>query len=154
MKKIICLLATIASLSIQAHEAHQAQDIRPISTENAPKAIGPYSQAIQAGGFLFVSGQIPLDPATGAFSGEEIEEQTEQVIRNINAILAAEGLTLEHVVRSEVYLKDLNDFQRMNAIYAKWFSHEAKPARQTMQVSKLPKDALIEISCIAYVPSR
>jgi 2-iminobutanoate/2-iminopropanoate deaminase len=125
-------------------------DITPVVTENAPKAIGPYSQAIVAGNYLFVSGQIPIDPTIGKMTAVTIEEQTFQVLNNLEAILAAQGLTLENVVKTEVYLKDLNDFAVMNKIYAERFSHEVKPARATIQVSKLPMDALIEISCVAY----
>lgn len=144
MKKLCCILALVGAL--------QAAEMDEIFTDQAPKAIGPYSQAIRAGDYLFVSGQIPIDPATGAFAGKEIEEQTEQVLRNLVAILTAAGLKLEDVVKTEVYLKDLSHFQKMNAVYAKWFSHEIKPARQALQVAHLPQDALIEISCIAWAP--
>lgn len=124
--------------------------LRLIETEHAPRAIGPYSQAVAAGSFLFVSGQIPIDPKTGVISATTIEEQTEQVIDNIEAILKSENLSLKHVVKTEVYLKDLQDFTAMNHIYTQRFSHAIKPARQAMQVAKLPMDARIEISCIAY----
>ncbi len=127
-----------------------SKNIRVIETEHAPKANGPYSQAIAAGPFLFISGQIPIDPKIGKIVSSTIEEQTEQVISNIKAILAAEGLTLEHVVKADVFLKDMQDFQQMNAVYAEHFSHTAKPARLTVQVAKLPLDVRIEITCIAY----
>jgi 2-iminobutanoate/2-iminopropanoate deaminase len=123
-----------------------------VSTEEAPKAIGPYSQGIRAGQFLYISGQVPLDPVSSQMAGTTIEEQTLQVLNNIEAILRAQGLTFEHVVKSEVYLKNMDDFKAMNAIYAEKFSHAIKPARQAMQVGKLPLDALVEISCIAYIP--
>jgi 2-iminobutanoate/2-iminopropanoate deaminase len=130
-----------------------AQDeIVKVTTDQAPKAIGPYSQAIRAGHYLFVSGQLSIDPATGKLTGDTIEEQTQQVLNNIEAILNAQGLTFEHVVKSEVYLKDLRDFQGMNGVYATRFSHDTKPARQAMQVARLPLDALVEISCIAFIP--
>lgn len=128
--------------------------IFPVQTENAPKAIGPYSQAISAGSYLFVSGQIGLDPTTGKLAGETIELQTEQTLRNLEAILFSQGLTLENVVKTEVFLKDLKDFQVMNALYAEKFSYEVKPARATIEVSNLPLNAKIEISCIAFIPSQ
>jgi 2-iminobutanoate/2-iminopropanoate deaminase len=120
-----------------------------IDTEKAPKAIGPYSQAVIAGDFVFVSGQIPIDPKTGKIMESSILGQTRQVIDNIEAILMSVGLNLSDVVKTEVYLKEMKDFQEMNAIYAERFSHSIKPARQAMQVAKLPLDALVEISCIA-----
>ena len=121
-----------------------------IETANAPKAIGPYSQAIKAGSFLFVSGQIPLNPKTGELVERTIQAQTLQVLDNIEAILQAAGLTFDHVVKTEVYLKDMQDFKEMNILYSARFQSSAKPARQAMQVAKLPMDALIEISCIAF----
>lgn len=123
-----------------------------IETDLAPMAIGPYSQAICAGQYVFISGQIAIDPALGKLVGETIEEQTHQVLKNIEAILSARGLTLENVVKTEVYLKDLKDFLGMNGVYAEKFSFPAKPARATVQVSKLPLDSLIEISCTAFLP--
>lgn len=129
-------------------------NISPIITEQAPKAIGPYSQAICAGAYVFVSGQIALDPATGKLVGESIEDQTRQVLKNIEAILVAQGLSLEDVVKTEVYLKDLKDFAAMNGIYGERFTYPIKPARATVQISKLPFDALLEISCVAYIPER
>ncbi len=125
--------------------------IRRIDTEAAPKAIGPYSQAIAAGSFLFISGQLPIDPKLATISALTIEEQTQQVIDNIAAILESENLTLKNIVKTEIYLKDLHDFQKMNAVYAQHFNHEIKPARLTIQVARLPMDALIEITCIAYL---
>ena len=114
-----------------------------------PKAIGPYSHAVRAGNLLFVSGQIPIDPAHGKIMETTIQAQTRQVLANIEAVLRSEDLTLENVVKAEVYMKDLSQFQEMNAIYAEAFSFPVKPARQAMQVARLPMDALIEISCIA-----
>ena len=114
-----------------------------IETENAPKAIGPYSQAVAAGGFVFVSGQLPTNPHG------TITEQTTQVLNNLAAILKAANLSLSDVVRCEVFLKDLSDFHVMNTIYADHFSQPIKPARQTIQVANLPLNSKIEISCIA-----
>jgi len=124
--------------------------ITPIVAEAAPKAIGPYSQAVMAGNFVFVSGQIPLSPSTAIIVQDGIREQTRQVIKNIEAILIEAGLSLMSVVKTEVFLKDMNDFAAMNEVYATFFTGETKPARQTVQVSRLPRDVLIEISCIAY----
>lgn len=122
-----------------------------IETENAPKAIGPYSQAVRIRHLLFVSGQLPLNPKTGKIEEVSIEGQTRQVLANIKAILQAGDCGMEDVVRTEVYLKDLQDFAAMNQIYAEYFSSEIKPTRQAMQVAKLPLDARIEISCIAFI---
>jgi 2-iminobutanoate/2-iminopropanoate deaminase len=119
-----------------------------ISTAGAPAAIGPYSQAIRAGNLIFVSGQIPLDPATGQMAGDDISVQTEQVLKNLSAILQAAGLNLAKVVKTTVYLRDMADFAKMNEVYAKFFASPA-PARATVQVAKLPKDATVEIDAIA-----
>lgn len=118
-----------------------------ISTPNAPQAIGPYSQAVEANGFVFVSGQIPIVPATGQMP-EGIEAQTEQVMRNIGAILEAAGLTYSNVVKTTVLLKSIADFGTMNGIYAKYFTTDC-PARAAFEVSALPKGALIEVEVIA-----
>ena len=123
-----------------------------VKTEKAPKALGPYSQAVLAGPFLFVSGQLAIDPITNKLTGTNIEEQTLQVLKNIEAILAAQGLTFENVVKSEVFLKNMNDFNGMNRIYSEKFIYDIKPARQAVEVAKLPLDGLVEISCIALVP--
>lgn len=119
-----------------------------ISTPNAPAAIGPYSQGIQAGSTLFVSGQLPIDPATGAFAGENIASQTRQSLTNIKNILAAAGASMNDVVKTTVMLKNIGDFAAMNAVYAEFFT-EPFPARAAYQVAALPKDALVEIECIA-----
>ncbi len=118
-----------------------------ISTPNAPQAIGPYSQAVEANGFVFVSGQIPIVPATGQMP-EGIEAQTEQVMRNIGAILEATGLTYSNVVKTTVLLKSIADFATMNGIYAKYFTADC-PARAAFEVAALPKGALIEVEVIA-----
>lgn len=119
-----------------------------ISTPNAPAAIGPYSQGIQAGSTLFVSGQLPIDPAAGAFAGEDIASQTRQSLTNIKNILAAAGASMNDVVKTTVMLKNIGDFAAMNAVYAEFFT-EPFPARAAYQVAALPKDALVEIECIA-----
>lgn len=119
-----------------------------ISTPNAPAAIGPYSQGIQAGSTLFVSGQLPIAPATGAFAGEDIASQTRQSLTNIKNILAAAGASMNDVVKTTVMLKNIGDFAAMNAVYAEFFT-EPFPARAAYQVAALPKDALVEIECIA-----
>ena len=122
-----------------------------IETLNAPKAIGPYSQAVQVGELLFISGQIPINPKTEQVEETSIEGQVGQVFANLKAILNAAGCTFDHVIRVEVYLKDLQDFAAVNAMYAEYFSGPIKPARQAMQVGRLPLDVKIEISCIAAI---
>jgi len=119
-----------------------------VKTERAPAAIGPYSQAIKANGFVFLSGQIALDPRTGQMVGQDIKVQTRRVMDNITAVLDAAGSSLEKVVRCTVFLKDMNDFGPMNEEYGSYFK-ELPPARTAVQVTKLPRDALIEIDVIA-----
>lgn len=121
-----------------------------VSTPSAPAAIGPYSQAISAGGLLFVSGQIPLDPTTGAMVDGDIAAQTHRVFKNLEEILKAGGASLDAVVRTTVYLADMNDFPAMNEVYATYFSSPA-PARATVQAARLPRDARVEIDCIAVL---
>ncbi len=121
-----------------------------ITSPDAPAAIGPYSQAVKAGPFLFLSGQIPLDPATGQLVPGGIEAQTRQVFSNIEAILKAAGLSFDAVVSATVYVADMNDFGKVNEIYATHFSSPA-PARATVQVARLPKDALVEIQVTASI---
>ena len=118
-----------------------------ISTSNAPAAIGPYSQAIETDGYIFTSGQIPINPATGEVEGKTIEEQTEQVMHNIGALLEASGLTFANVVKTTCFLADLNDFAAFNAVYAKYFPNEA-PARSCFAVAGLPKGAKLEVETI------
>jgi 2-iminobutanoate/2-iminopropanoate deaminase len=119
-----------------------------VSTARAPKAIGPYSQGIKANGLLFLSGQVALDPQTGEFIGSDVRQQTERVFENIKGVLEAAGANLNHVVKTTVFLKDMNDFAAMNEVYAGYFA-AAPPARSTVQAARLPKDALIEIEVIA-----
>jgi 2-iminobutanoate/2-iminopropanoate deaminase len=127
--------------------------IRPISTPSAPKALGPYSQAIHAGQFLFVSGQVPIDPATGNLVGGTIADQTRRALQNTGEILKAAGASFRQVVRTTVYLADLADFPAMNEEYATFFNDAGgpQPARSTIQAAKLPKDARIEIDVIAFL---
>jgi 2-iminobutanoate/2-iminopropanoate deaminase len=122
---------------------------KTIETNQAPKAIGPYSQGISANGFVFTSGQLALDPATGEFVGEEIKEQTRQSLNNVKAILEAAGLTMDQVVKTTVFLKDMNDFAEMNQIYSEFFTEGNYPSRSAVQVARLPKDGLVEIEVIA-----
>jgi 2-iminobutanoate/2-iminopropanoate deaminase len=119
-----------------------------IATSNAPQAIGPYSQAIRAGGFVFVSGQIAIEPESGNIIGGTAAEQTERVMENLKAILAAAGTSLEKVVKSTVFLKSMSDFASMNEVYGRYFPQDP-PARSTVEVARLPKDVLVEIDVIA-----
>jgi 2-iminobutanoate/2-iminopropanoate deaminase len=119
-----------------------------ISTKDAPQAIGPYSQAVKAGGFVFASGQIPLDPETGEFVAGGVAEQTEQVLKNLSAVLEAAGTKLASVVKTTVFLADMNDFAAMNEVYARFFA-ENPPARATVEAARLPRDARVEIEAIA-----
>jgi 2-iminobutanoate/2-iminopropanoate deaminase len=119
-----------------------------IKTANAPAAIGPYSQAVSFHGFIFVSGQIPLDPATGQVVAGGIEEQTQRVLQNLLAVVEAAGSSLTEIVKTTVYLKDMNEFGAMNEVYGRFFTDGA-PARATVEVSRLPKDVRVEIDCVA-----
>lgn len=125
---------------------HTVREI--VTTEAAPQAIGPYSQAIRIGDFVFTSGQIPIDPQTGAFVEGGIAEQTEQVLRNLAEVLKAAGTSLEAVVKTTVFLADMDDFAAMNEVYGRYFSNEP-PARSTVQAARLPRDARVEIDVIA-----
>ncbi len=120
-----------------------------VATTQAPAAIGPYSQAIRADKFVFVSGQLPIDPATGAFAGEDVTAQTRQSLTNIKNILESEGLTMANVVKTTVLLKNIADFGAMNEVYGTFFEGDC-PARAAFEVAALPKDALVEIEAIAY----
>ncbi|HVG28903.1 MAG TPA: RidA family protein [Pyrinomonadaceae bacterium] len=119
-----------------------------VATKSAPGAIGPYSQAVVAGGFVFASGQIPLDPATGEFVAGGVAEQTEQVLRNLTEVLKAAGCGLEDVVKTTVFLADMNDFAAMNEAYGRYFKIDP-PARSTVQAARLPRDARVEIDVVA-----
>jgi 2-iminobutanoate/2-iminopropanoate deaminase len=118
-----------------------------ISTPDAPKAIGPYSQAVRYGDLLFVSGMLGMDPKTGELAGTDIESQAVRILENLKAVIEAAGMTLQNVLKSTVFLKDMNDFAKFNEIYGRYFP-DAPPARETVQVTKLPRDAAIEISVI------
>ncbi len=122
--------------------------LQPVATSEAPAAIGPYSQAIRSGKLLFLSGQIALDPKTGQLLDGDVAVQTERVLKNLAAVLQAAGLSLERVVKTTVYLRDLGDFAKMNEVYARFFRAPA-PARATVQVAALPKNAAVEIDAIA-----
>ncbi len=124
-------------------------EIRKIATEKAPKAIGPYSQAVTVNGFLYSSGQIPLDPETGQVAGTDIETQTRRVMENISAVLEEAGIGVENVVKTTCFLKDLSDFAAFNAVYAEYFV--SLPARSCVEVSALPRDVLVEVELIAVL---
>jgi len=121
-----------------------------IQTEKAPEAIGPYSQAIQAGSFLFLSGQIPLDPKTGNLMKGDIQKQTRQILENIKGVLESQGLRMENVVKTTLFLKDITNFNQVNEVYATYFP-SSPPARSTVEVTKLPRDADMEIEAIALI---
>jgi len=121
-----------------------------VLTEHGPKPIGPYSQAIRANGFLYVSGQVALNPSTGELLAGDVRQQTERVMENLKSIVEAAGTKMAHVVKTTVFLKDMNDFAAMNEAYARYFP-SAPPARATVQVARLPKDALVEIEVIAVL---
>lgn len=124
--------------------------MKAITTDRAPKAIGPYAQAVTAGGFLFLSGQIPLDPATGQVVRGTLEDEVTRILENLKAVLAAGGAGFDRVVRTTVFLTDLGDFEAMNAVYARYFG-ESRPARSTVQVAALPKGARVEIDAMAFL---
>jgi 2-iminobutanoate/2-iminopropanoate deaminase len=124
------------------------QEKKVVATKEAPQAIGPYSQAIKAGGFIFASGQIALDPVTGKLVEGDVRAQTERVLKNLSAVLAAAGSSMDRVVKTTVFLKNLSDFSAMNEVYGQLFKSEP-PSRSTVQVVALPKDALIEIDVVA-----
>lgn len=121
-----------------------------IATDRAPRAIGPYSQAVRAGNLVFASGQIPIDPSTGEFVPGGIAEQTEQVLRNLTAVFEAAGLGMDQVIKTTVFLADMDDFTAMNEVYGRFFG-AAPPARATVQAARLPRDARVEIEAIAMV---
>lgn len=123
---------------------------KQIATKNAPEAIGPYSQGVKVGNMVFVSGQIPLNPKTGEFAGEDIASQTAQCMTNIKGVLAKAGLNLDDIAKTTVFLSDMNNFAGMNTVYAEYFS-APYPARATVEVARLPKDALVEIEAIAFI---
>lgn len=123
-----------------------------VESKDAPRPIGPYSQAIKSGGFVFCAGQIALDPATGQLVSGDIVAQTERVLKNLSAVLAAAGTDLDHAVKTTVFLKNISDFASMNEVYGRYF--KSAPARSTVAVAQLPRDALVEIEVIAVMPSK
>ncbi|MEU6658303.1 RidA family protein [Streptomyces sp. NPDC046821] len=142
--------ALVGGVGAASAVTDQGDRHRAIVTPDAPAAIGPYSQGINAGNLTFVSGQLPIDPKTGAIpAGASIEDQTRQALRNVEAVLKAEGMSAKHVVSTTVYVADLDDFARLNAVYAEFFNSSAPPARATVEVARLPRDAKVEISAIA-----
>lgn len=143
MKKHLPLLVILALLT-----SSFAQEKKVIATKEAPQAIGPYSQAIKAGGFVFTAGQVPIDPATSKIVEGDVKAQTERVLKNLSAVLAAAGSSMDRVVKTTVFLKNMSDFPAMNEVYGQFFKNEP-PARSTVQVVALPKDALIEIEAVA-----
>lgn len=122
--------------------------MKALHSDNAPKAVGPYSQAIEANGFVFASGQLPIDPATNAFVEGGVKEQTRQSLTNAQSVLKAAGLDLSHVIKTTVFLSDMADFAAMNEVYAEFFN-EPYPARSAIAIKTLPKNALVEVECIA-----
>ena len=144
MKKCLSLLFVLALMNSVSF----AQEKKVVATKDAPQPIGPYSQAIKAGGFVFASGQIALDPATGKLIEGDIKAQTERVLKNLSAVLAAAGSSMDRVVRTTVFLKNISDFPAMNEVYGQFFKNEP-PSRSTVQVAALPRDALLEIDVVA-----
>lgn len=147
------LLAVVAVAIIASVGGVEAQDTgKKVSTPSAPNAIGPYSQAIRAGKTLYLAGQIAIDPKTNqVMSNGSIEDQTRRALDNLTAVLAADGLTMDHVVSTTVFLKDVSEFEKMNGVYATYFKN-APPARATVEVARLPRDVKVEISAIAVAP--
>lgn len=151
---IIILIIAAVIVSFGKNESDLKNDIEKkiISTDNAPRAIGPYSQAVQLGNMLFISGQIGIDPASGNLSAT-VEDQTRQVMENLNSILKAANMSLQDVVQARIYLTDIDDFQKINGIYASYFEKDF-PARSTVEVSGLPRGALVEIEMAAIRSSQ
>jgi 2-iminobutanoate/2-iminopropanoate deaminase len=141
-------LCAVALLTAVPNLAFAAGAKEIIATKDAPAAIGPYSQAVRSGGMLFVAGQIPIDPKTGQLKTGTDEEQVAQVLENIKAILAADGMTMDNVVSTTVFVRDLNNFAKLNAVYGTYFK-DKPPARATVQAARLPRDVAVEISAIA-----
>ena len=144
----IIILSLIFFLSYNCNNNSSMKKI--IKTNEAPEPIGPYNQAIEAGEFIFLSGQIGIDVDSGELINENIEDETNQVMRNIESVLKASNRNFDNVVKSTIFLKDLNDFTIVNEVYSKYFKNKISPARETVEVARLPKDANVEISVIAY----
>ncbi len=151
-RRMHVLAIGLAVILCAGHALAQDSRKKVISTPNAPEAIGPYSQAIRAGKTVYLAGQIAIDPKTKQLmAGASIEDQTRLVLQNLQAVLAADGLTMDHVVSTTVFLKDLNEFGKMNEVYATFFKTEP-PARATVEVARLPRDVKVEIAAIAVHP--
>jgi len=144
MKKCLSLLFALALMTTVS----LTQEKKVVATKEAPQAIGPYSQAIKAGGFVFTAGQIPIDPATGKLVEGDVKVQTERVLKNLSAVLAAAGSSMDRVVKTTVFLKNMSDFPAMNEVYGQFFKNDP-PSRSTVQVAALPKDAQIGIDAVA-----
>ncbi|CAN7418157.1 RidA family protein [Bosea sp. LjRoot90] len=152
MTKMLCGLALAGALVLPVSVQAQTAGKTVIATPNAPEAIGPYSQAIKAGNMVFLAGQIPIDPKTKQLMKDaSIEDQTKLVLDNLKAVLEADGLTMDNVVSTSVFMKDLNEFGKMNEVYATYFK-TAPPARATVEVARLPRDVKVEIGAIAVRP--
>jgi 2-iminobutanoate/2-iminopropanoate deaminase len=151
-RKFLAVLGAAGALAPRAWAAVGGSKImkKQVVTDKAPKAIGPYSQGIVANGFVFCSGQIPIDPATGELNTGSIEDQTRQVLKNVAAVLEAAGSSLDDAVKCTVFLQDMNDFAKMNGVYAEFFK-APNPARAAVQVARLPRDVKVEIEAIAVV---
>lgn len=147
-RESVLTLAVLACLFALPGAVSAASFKEIIATKDAPAAIGPYSQAVRAGSMLFVAGQIPIDPKTGQLNAGTDEEQVAQVLENIKAILAADGMTMDNVVSTTVFVRDLNNFAKLNAVYGTYFK-DKPPARATIQAARLPRDVAVEISAIA-----
>lgn len=145
MKKVLVLCTVVLFMGI-FQAAYGAEKV-VIASPDAPKAIGPYSQAIQYGDIVFLSGQIPIDPKTNNVLKGTIEEQTKLVLENLKAVITASGMTMKNVLKTSCFLKNMDDFPKFNAVYATFFT-ENPPARETVEVARLPRDVLVEISCI------
>ena len=143
----------ILAIVISITACHTARPLVAVTCDNAPKAIGPYSQAIKIGDLIYTSGQIGLSPVTNTMAGDDIASQTRQALDNLKAIITEAGSDMAHVVKVTVYLKDLNDYAKVNDIYKDYFT-DLKPARAAVQVARLPKDALIEIECVATMKGK
>lgn len=147
----VALLLLFLAVLAQTKEKTGGREV--VESKDAPKAIGPYSQAIKAGGFVFCAGQIALDPATGQLASGDIAGQTDHVLKNLSAVLGAAGTDLDHAVKTTVFLKNIADFAAMNEVYGRYFK-TAPPARSTVAVAQLPRDALVEIEVVAILPSK
>jgi 2-iminobutanoate/2-iminopropanoate deaminase len=148
---LLLALGAYAQTKEKGAAAGAARDV--VESKDAPKPIGPYSQAIKAGGFVFCAGQIALDPATGQLAPGDVSAQTERVLKNLSAVLAAAGTDLDHATKTTVFLKNISDFPAMNEVYGRYFK-TAPPARSTVAVAQLPRDALVEIEVVAVLPSK